>query len=174
MLAVGGEMVIQAGDERVVIQAHWCAEPETGVIETIAHRVVIGGVLAGAECLIEVASVVGVEDSRINPDMQRIEALDVGGRKRRHSAVYVLVSKNALAKRRSRDVAHYALLLAFARSLVIGEEEQPVLLDRTTQRSSEDVADQLERLVGLAARQLRLFDEVVVGAGRGVAQIFVS
>ena len=39
---------------------------------------------------------------------------------------------------------------------------------------SEDVADEFRRLVGLAVLQLRLLDEVIVGAGDGVAVVFVE
>ena len=78
VFAVRGEMVIEAGDERVVIQAHRRAEAVTGIIQPVADGRVVGHELSAAERLIEVTGVSCVLYRRINSQAQRVKGLEVG------------------------------------------------------------------------------------------------
>ena len=66
MFTVRGDVVIETGDEGIVIEADRRTETISGVIQAIAHRGVIGYELAGAECLVEIAGVTRVLDCRID------------------------------------------------------------------------------------------------------------
>ena len=104
--------------------------------------------LTGAESPVEITGVIGqVEHGRINPDLTRIEVLELCGIKGGGPAVHVHIAKDTLAERRRRNHALGALLLALAGPLVVGEEKQPVLLKRPAHRDAKDIAVQLQRLI---------------------------
>src|SRR5207244_12321458 len=85
-----------------------------------------------------------------------------------------LVLTDALAYGGSGNTADRAVLLPPACSLVIDKEKQTVLLDRASHRGAEDIADQLIRHVRLSTQCFCIFNEVIIGAGDGVAVIFVE
>ena len=66
------------------------------------------------------------------------------------------------------------MFFALPSAFIVGEEEQAILAHRTADGSAEDIAIELERLVGLAVEKFGGLDQVVVGAGGGVAQIFID
>src|SRR6266852_3714653 len=174
MPAVGGETVIRARDEYIVIQTGGSAENEARIVQTVSGRKIIGYRLTRAEGLIEISRVTNeVEHCGINPNATRVEVLEVVRCKSDKVAAPVQISKDALAEGGRGDNALGALLLPLACSLVIGKEKQAVLVQRSTDRRAEDIAVQPQRLIGSANVQLRLFYEVVVGAGNGVAQVLI-
>ena len=76
MPAVGGETVIDARDEDIVVEAGGRAENEAGIVQAISGGRIVGHRLPGAEGLIEITRVIGqVEHGGINPEMPRIESL---------------------------------------------------------------------------------------------------
>src|SRR6202007_2377302 len=97
MLAVGGEPVINACDENVVIQAGGCAKNESGIVEAISSGSIVGHRLPGAECSVEIARVAGVQHGGINPDTSRVEGREVGGCKRDQVGVSLQITKDSLA-----------------------------------------------------------------------------
>src|ERR1700674_2866512 len=79
-----------------------------------------------------------------------------------------------MAQTLGRYGPHRTLLLSLPRALVIGEKEKPVLLQRTSQGNAKDISQQLVGEIRLAASRFRSFDKEVVGAGDGVAVVFVE
>src|SRR4030081_1780489 len=77
VIAVGSEVIIQSGDESIVIQADGGSETKARIIQTVADRAVIGYKLSGAEGLVEIAGVARVFDGRIDPNTQRIEVFQL-------------------------------------------------------------------------------------------------
>src|SRR6516162_5329795 len=88
--------------------------------------------------------------------------------------VIALVEHYTIAQTVAGHDAQHAVLFALAIAFIIHEEEEPVFLNRTAERPPKNVANELRRSVGLACYQLGLLDEIVVGAGNGVAMIFVE
>ncbi len=85
---------------------------------------------------------------------------------RRHRA---LVHEDPVAQGLRRHVADDWRFARFLQLLVVGVEEQTVLLHRRAQGRAVNLLVQLRRLVGFARLQLRQLQEVLVGRGRGVA-----
>src|SRR5258708_19621288 len=75
----------------------------------------------------------------------------------------------AVLHRNAGHNAHHALRFPLPVAFIVNEKEKPILLDRSAKKSSEIVSDQLWRGVRSSALQLRLLDEIIVGAGGGVA-----
>src|SRR5579859_2844342 len=121
--------------------------------------------------------VTGETGTPICPPILEIVSIQIRNERRRqgsHSAVDVVILQIALAKTLRRYGSHRALLLALPGAFVIAKEEKPVLFDRTSQGCAEDVSEQLVWDIRLAASRFRSFDEVIVGAGDGVAVVFVD
>src|SRR4029077_12533194 len=98
----------------------------------------------------------------------------VARRQRGEPTVYVLVCDDALAECGSWNCAYRALFFPLPRALVIGEEEQSVLANRSPDRNTEDISDQFVGNVRLPTVELCLLDEVIVSAGKSVAVVFVE
>jgi hypothetical protein len=60
-----------------------------------------------------------------------------------------------------------AVFLALTRAFVVDEEERAVLAGGAAHRNTEDIAIELQGLVGLAIDQFGGLDEIVVGACEG-------
>ena len=59
-------------------------------------------------------------------------------------------------------------------ALIIDKEENTILADGSAEGAPEDVADELGRYIRLTRLQFRRLYEIIVGAGGGVAVIFVE
>src|SRR5215469_12553551 len=136
VLAVRGDVVIDARNELVVVELGRGSENVTGVIEAVSGGKVVGHRLPGAESPVEITRVIDrVEHCRINPDALRIKQLklrDPPARDRGTARIHIL--KDSLAQGLRWNHAFGALLLAFTGSLVIGEEIQPVFLNGPAKR----------------------------------------
>src|SRR5258708_33565976 len=140
MPAVGGETVIRARDEYIVIQTGGSAENEARIVQTVSGRKIIGYRLTRAEGLIEISRVTNeVEHCGINPNATRVEFLEVVRCKSDKVAAPVQISKDALAERGSGDNALGALLLSLPRSLVIGKEKHSIFVNLPTPRRPQDI-----------------------------------
>src|SRR2546422_4744873 len=194
VFAVGGEVVIEAGSEGGVIEADRCAETEAHVVKAIAHGGVVTaqsrvGVLEVAEHGrigpsaegVEVSNIIRTEHEEAGLRCIRGQAIPLHRAARAGDSVELsvrqegaLVLKDAIAHGGAGNSLHRAVLFPPAGSLVIDKEKQTVLLGRTYHRRAEDISDQFVRFIRLPASHLRSFDEVVVGAGDGVAMVFVE
>src|SRR4029077_4010027 len=88
--------------------------------------------------------------------------------------VQVQIPEDPLTHRGRWNNAFGALLLALARSFVVGEEKQTVFAKRPAHRSAKNVAVQLEWFIRSADVELGLLHQVVISAGDGIAQVFIS
>ena len=197
VLAISSKVVVEAGNEDVVIESDGCAETEAHVVKAIAYGDVV--TTESRVGLLEVG--VHVIPGRQTKCSERIERCNIirtqrqkaglrcvrgqanplhrsarAGRRIEGSVGFqrALVLNDAIAHGGAGNTAHRAVLLPPACSLVIDKEKQTVLLDRTSHRGAEDIADQLIRHVRLSTQCFCIFNEVIIGAGDGVAVIFVE
>ena len=84
------------------------------------------------------------------------------------------ITDNSVAQGIAGHDAQNTVLLALAITFIVEEEEEAIFLQRTSHGRAEDIANQLQRFVGLAITQLRLLHEPVVGAGESVAVVLVQ
>src|ERR1700740_270108 len=95
---------------------------------------------------------------------RRVEVREVGGCKRDQVAVSIQITKDSLAHRGCGNDALGALLLPFARALVIGKEKEAILANRPADRPPEDITVQLQRLIREPNIELRLLHEIIARA----------
>src|SRR5437879_13776373 len=65
------------------------------------------------------------------------------------------------------------MLLPLPRSFIVGEEEQTVFPQWSTERSPEDIADQFGGFIRQPVLEFGLLDKEIIGAGDGIAHVFV-
>ncbi len=195
VLAGGVEVIVEACHDGVVRGTDGRAEAVARVIQAIAHGEIIGYEVA--EVLIEVRLHDGTRPDAIrihvrdvlraeSPESRRyrvgihaVVARDVSsgagrGIERAVRFQRALVAKDAIAHGLGRDRAYGAVFFALPCTFVVREEEQPVFLNRAPERDTENIAVELQRLVGLVIEQFRGLHQIIIGAGEAVPQIFVS
>ena len=79
VFAVRREVIVEPGNESVVVQLDGSSEAISRVIQPVADRAVIRFELAGAECLVEISGMTRILDRRIDPQTQGIQALQLRG-----------------------------------------------------------------------------------------------
>src|SRR5215471_116957 len=188
VIAICGELVIHPSDIPVAVGWNWATETIAEEIESIPLRVVIG-----MRERLQVAAGVTAYD-RVRTDSMRVQLRQVLPREAEYSSgnvvnlsahpgdrssralrcVRALVLNNAVTKSIAGHNTDIAFFFALTSRFVIGEEVKAVLDEGTANRSAEDVADQFRSDIGFAALNLRRLHKVVVGAGIGIAEIFIK
>src|ERR1700747_2490299 len=97
---------------------------------------------------------------------------DLRGRTLR--CVSALVLNNPIAERIAGNNAKITFLFALAGGFLIWEEIQTILENWPADRAPEDVANQFRGQILGATLDLSRLHEIVIGAGLGVAEIFVE
>ena len=175
MFASFVQPMVDACNQRVVVFADWCAESEAGLVQSVANARVVRRIIPIAKGLIEVTGVSGkVEDGRINAQVARIQGGNVAGPECGDAAAGVHILDVSSAHRRCRNCPYRRNRFPPTCPFIIEKEKRSIFLKRSSDRPSENVTDQLRRFIVFAASNRRLFDEVVVGAGNGVAMVFVQ
>src|SRR5260370_36699825 len=82
--------------------------------------------------------------------------------------------KDALARCRRREHWFGGWLPPSAGALIVGKEEQPVLLKRPADRCAKNIAIELQRLVRQPYILFRLLDQVIIGAGDCIPHVFIQ
>lgn len=159
-------MVINAGNKNVVVEANRRAKAETHIVETIANRIVVSCKLPVGLVEISPRDIAWSDSQRIQignirwaegkiawlrgigryRSIQMSQTLNrIAGTIDRQVWIrgITLINDDAIAKRGTRYGAQGALFLPPARSFIIGEEKQAVLENRASERSAENIADQL-------------------------------
>src|SRR6185369_17782003 len=85
-----------------------------------------------------------------------------------------LISDDTIPEGITGNNAQHAILFALTGPFIVRKKEETIFNERTADRCSENISDQLERRVGFTRGKLRLLDEIVVGAGDRIAVIFVQ
>src|SRR6476620_7551141 len=102
-----------------------------------------------------------------------IETLNIRGSECGRASVDVHEGNVSLAQGWSWNRAYNTLRFPLAGAFVIAKEEEAIINDRAAKRCSKNVSEKFQWLVRLPTRQFCLLNEIVVGAGDGVAHVFI-
>ena len=149
-------MVVEPGNVGVEAGVGGWRKPKTERVRTVA------GIFVGRWVLIENGQYprTGADSERVHRfDLRRPERIvarlnsghPVDGAAETLGRVCTFVHKIARPQRCARHRAQRAGSLGVASPFIVGEEEEPVLHDRPSERYAEYVAQQLGRRVGFAA-----------------------